>query len=339
MHEEEEDRGTPITKEAIVKLCLKHNLYTVPDLNDVLYLNNQGFSRIAGLDEYINVKCLWLNNNAINKIENISHLTNLMCLYLQENFLESMNGIGCLPNLETLILSSNYISSIEDLAEATALTSLEMDNNKIRAADGLKGLLECKQLQSLNLSHNEIKGEDVIDVISQLTELRVLKLDGNPICREIKNYRRKFINVLPNLRFFDDQPVTDYDRRLAKAWIEGGRKAEIDERHKIAAEEDDVHRAGMRDFRRLQRDALTESGKNLKDFPELMSSDDEEVATLMKMKFESQKDDDEVLEVTQNPEISITNVDVDDNTFLTSATSLQTQIFHDEKAKDMESLD
>ena len=111
-------------------------------------------------------------------------------------------------------------------------------------------------------------------------------MEGNPFVRNMTNYRRRIINILPELRFLDDAPVTDHDRRLAAAWKIGGKDAEIQERYKINDEKESAKKEVMRDFRRMKREALLSNGKEkIEDHPELLSSDDENKEALMKDKY------------------------------------------------------
>ncbi|OHT14903.1 hypothetical protein TRFO_14698 [Tritrichomonas foetus] len=288
MSEAEEDYdSTPMTKKAIVDTCLKHGLYVVPDLNDVLYLHYKGFSKICELDEYINVKTLWLNNNAISTISGLSTLVNLSTLYLQDNLIENIEGVDELVSLETLILSHNYIESVSGLDKCVKLNTIELDHNHIRSVQQLNGLLECPSLEVVNISHNKIndKADDIIAFFEQLKNLKVLRMEGNPFIRMMQNYRRRIINALPELVFLDDAPVSQNDRRLAAAWKIGGKEAEIQERYKINDEKESDRKENMRDFRRMKRDAVLSSGKNIEDYPELLSSDDEQKPRLLKEKF------------------------------------------------------
>ena len=170
------------------------------------------------------------------------------------------------------------------------MTSIELDHNQIRNFQSLQGLIECPSLENLNISHNKITLENnenqLFEILKNLPNLKVLRMEGNPFVRSMTNYRRRIINTLPELRFLDENPVTDHDRRLAAAWKVGGKEAEIQERYKINDEKESAKKEVMRDFRRMKREALISSGKEkIEDHPELLSSDDENKEALMKDKY------------------------------------------------------
>jgi dynein assembly factor 1 len=274
--EEDEDDGMSMTPKAILECCRKHSLYVVPDLNDVLYLHSEGFPKIKNLDAYTGLKALWLNNNQISVIENLANLTSLTSLYLNNNFITEIAGLETLVNLECLCLSGNHITKVSGLENLKRLTTLEIDHNSVKSGEAIEGILNCPSIQILNITFNQIDDPNVIDVLEQMPDLRVLRMDSNPIVPKTRNYRRMMITRLKQLKYLDDEPVNDEDRRLVAAWNEGGRTGEMNERHKIKQERFDVERQAMKDLRRLQRNALERSGGSLGDHPELKSSDDEE---------------------------------------------------------------
>lgn len=71
-----------MTKKMIKDLCLKHDLYGTPHLNDKLYLHYQGFKKIENLEEYTGVKCLFLQGNGFRKIEGLDNCVELRTLYI-----------------------------------------------------------------------------------------------------------------------------------------------------------------------------------------------------------------------------------------------------------------
>jgi dynein assembly factor 1 len=279
MSEDEEEEERPrikvITPADIHASCVKHELYTFPELNETLYLHFSLYERIASLDPYVNLTSLWLNNNAIHVIEGLSSCKKLVCLYLNANVIERIEGLDELTNLETLILSSNYIKIIANLGRLTKLHTLELDHNIISQAENLHGLLEVPSLGALNLSHNKLETEEFFSVITQLQGLNLFKFEGNPISRTMPQYRRRFLSAVPNLKYLDDMPASENEVRLARAWSFGGRDAEMAEREKIRQEKDDVKIRNRREVRRANRKSAIEKGIDISRDTSLMSSDDE----------------------------------------------------------------
>lgn len=69
-----------MTTSVLRSICSEHKLYRTPHLNDKLYLNFKGFTHIANLEEYINLKALFLEGNALRSLEGIPRLEQLRCL-------------------------------------------------------------------------------------------------------------------------------------------------------------------------------------------------------------------------------------------------------------------
>ena len=69
--------------------------------------------------------------------------------------------------------------------------------------------------------------------------------------KKIKNYRKSIISALPELKYLDDRPVFDDDRRHAEAFSRGGIEEERKEREKISQEKkekDEKNRKAFRDM-------------------------------------------------------------------------------------------
>ena len=69
-----------MTKKALQDICKEHQLYRTPSLNDKLYCNFKGFTRIANLEEYTGLKALFLEGNALDSLEGLPPLKELRCL-------------------------------------------------------------------------------------------------------------------------------------------------------------------------------------------------------------------------------------------------------------------
>merc|ERR1712048_712517 len=75
--------------------------------------------------------------------------------------------------------------------------------------------------------------------IWSLPNLRVLYMKNNPIMNNIQNYRKKTISRCPNLKYLDDRPVFDDERRLVEAWVRNGREGEREERKRMKFEKEE----------------------------------------------------------------------------------------------------
>ncbi|KAI0982688.1 hypothetical protein GJ496_005210 [Pomphorhynchus laevis] len=213
-----DDNMSPkMTEQSLRNICVKHSQYTVPELNDILYLHYIGFRKIENLDKYTGVKCLWLSHNGISKIENLSNLPLLTCLYLQNNCINSINGIKHIRSLKVLNLSHNFIRHVTDeISQLSHLISLDISHNYI--SGGLKFLSDCKNMTTLDISNNKIDRIDEFFQITNLQQVKVLNLMGNSVLGMIGNYRLNMVLDMMNLTYLDDMPVFYRERLSAEAW-------------------------------------------------------------------------------------------------------------------------
>ena len=84
-----------------------------------------------------------------------------------------------------------------------------------------------------------------------MPNLKVLYLQNNPCVNKIKQYRKTMIARLPTLKYLDDRPVFDDDRRNAEAFARGGLEEERKERAIIQqekADRDERNRIAFKDM-------------------------------------------------------------------------------------------
>ena len=202
--------------------------YRTHELNEILYLHYKSFKKIQNLQTFTNLKVLYLEGNAISKIEGLDSLVNLTSLYLHENCIEKIEGLDTLCHLANLNLSDNLIKKIENLKGLQNLSNLLLKRNRIgiQGIEDLKGLLELgKEIAVIDLSDNLIEDKNIVEeILTKFIDLRVIYLKGNDVVRKIPNYRKTLISKIDTLKYIDDKPIFEDEKRFALAFAKGGMK-------------------------------------------------------------------------------------------------------------------
>jgi len=116
--------------------------------------------------------------------------------------------------------------------------------------DDLRALTELPNLGVLDIANNDIDDPAVLEeVFMKMPKLAVLYLTGNDVCKKIQNYRKKIIASIPTLKYLDDRPVFEEDRRFAEAFMRGGIEEERAERRRWNQEKEDRWRRNHEAFR------------------------------------------------------------------------------------------
>eukprot|EP00758_Cryptobia_borreli_P006837 Tbor_TRINITY_DN5210_c2_g1::TRINITY_DN5210_c2_g1_i2::g.16217::m.16217/K19750/DNAAF1, LRRC50, ODA7; dynein assembly factor 1, axonemal len=261
-----------MTRTKLKKICKDINLFTTPSLNDKLYLHFHGFQKIENLEEYNNCRVLWLENNCIETIENLEALKELDTLFLHHNVIRSfVCPISNIPTSMPLLsvkavnLSHNFIDSLEHIATMFPnLEKLQIAHNRIRRIP--LSLVQLKNLTVIDISHNNIGdshdlNDDVITevesdeqvksnpktnaelnndlkVLVQIENLLSLLMHGNEITKNVPYYRRRVIGEIKSLKYLDEYPIFEDERRACDAFMLGGLEAERAERKRIQEEKE-----------------------------------------------------------------------------------------------------
>lgn len=113
----------------------------------------------------------------------------------------------------------------------------------------MKGLLECPSITCLDLSGNYLTDPAILpEILEKMPNLGVLYLMNNDVTKKLGSYRKNLIARLPTLKYLDDRPVFEEDRRRAEAYARGGMDAEREEMKKIKKEKEDKHWANHEAF-------------------------------------------------------------------------------------------
>jgi hypothetical protein len=215
---------------------------------------------------------LFLDSNGFDKIEGLECCVKLRCLYLQKNLISRIEGLGECRELVTLDLSENRIRVLENLRGLGKLGTLNVAKNFLEEYDSVVELKDCRSITNLDISNNELKDVSIInDVLGSMPELVATNTSGNPMVREIPNFRKTAIWKIKKLRYMD-RPVFENERLSAVAYFEGGYELEKKVKSEYQEKKREEERKHLQDFRDW-RAALKE--KKLK---ELENPTDESIA-------------------------------------------------------------
>ena len=87
--------------------------------------------------------------------------------------------------------------------------------------ESLAHLRGCPSITVLDVQRNKIEDVEILEVLRDMPNLSCLYLQGNPVVNKVRNYRKRLIAMLPNLKYLDDRPVFENDRRCAEAFVQG----------------------------------------------------------------------------------------------------------------------
>lgn len=214
---------------------------------------------------YLNtgLKALYLGNNAIQSIEQLHNQKELRSLHLQQNLIEKIAGLDHCVKLDSLDLSNNLIRKVENLSHLTNLTTLTLSNNNITDIESIEHITTLPKLQSLDIQANGINNKDrpekLIDILGQCQELRVLYLKANPILKHIPHYRKTIIWTCRQLRYLDDSPVFENERRRCDAW------GNVLDKNGTMEEAQAAERATMETIRKEEREQEDKNWMHMKD--------------------------------------------------------------------------
>lgn len=96
--------------------------------------------------------------------------------------------------------------------------SLSLKGNYLTTAADIRHVLELPNLAVLDIQGNRIDDEEVVDVLAEMPSLKVLYLQSNDVVKKIKQYRKTLIYRCRQLKYLDDRPVFEDERRRVDAW-------------------------------------------------------------------------------------------------------------------------
>ena len=105
------------------------------------------------------------------------------------------------------------LSDIDILSECKSLESATFSKNFITSLKCFQGM---NNLRELSLASNEIKDIREVSYLGTCPKLIKLWLRDNPISKKW-NYRTQIIRLIPNLKYLDDEEITQDEREIANS--------------------------------------------------------------------------------------------------------------------------
>ena len=243
-------------KQSLLSICKKQKLFETPHLNDILYLQQQGFGVIENLEPYCNIVTLFLSNNGIKRISGLSKLGKLRMLYLNSNMIHVIEGLPI--NLEYLNMSNNLVEEISGVSQLP-LHTLILSHNRINHPISIKNL--PSSITSLDLSFNTLDLTQIESIDLFPLNLTALFLQG---CK-VDIHRREFVARFQNLLFLDKSSVTQDERECAVARLSGG----VEEEQRVRRRQEERKRIDrdsvITNFRLFQMQAIETSNMQRQD--------------------------------------------------------------------------
>lgn len=130
-----------------------------------------------------------------------------------EMIIKRARGNTDLSSIRNLNFWGQSLGDISVLSHCTSLQSATFSQNYISSLKCFEGMI---YLRELSLARNSINNLKEVRYLSTCPNLQKLWLKDNPICK-LWDYRIQVINILPNLKFLDDEPITVEERQIANS--------------------------------------------------------------------------------------------------------------------------
>ena len=151
-----------------------------------------------------------------NKKISFEKLQELYVLNLSDNLISEANDIKYFENLRELYMNNNKLVDISFCEFLPNLIIMNFENNSIITITSLN---ICIKLKVLKLANNQIKYlNSTLRIFKNLKNLEEITIKNNPFLSELTSYREYFISNYKNIQKFDDEIITEENRKIAESF-------------------------------------------------------------------------------------------------------------------------
>ncbi len=112
--------------------------------------------------------------------------------------------------------------------------------------------MECPSISALDISDNRIEAEEFVgEILMKMPNLAVIYMQNNEFTKKISHYRKSIISRMPEIKYIDDKPVFEDERRFSEAWARGGLEEERKERALYKKEKEEEQIRQHNEFRNM----------------------------------------------------------------------------------------
>lgn len=104
----------------------------------------------------------------------------------------------------------------------------------------------------------------MVPFFEKMKQLLGIYMKGNPAVRMMRQYRRKFIEILPLLAYIDDKPIFEIERLGVEAFLRGGKEEELKVRTEYAAKQNSWQKEACDRGKQIETEAKAERKKQFK---------------------------------------------------------------------------
>jgi Leucine-rich repeat (LRR) protein len=167
---------------------------------------------------------LYAKKNLIERLEpqSLIPLINLRLLDLRENRLTVFDQFPASNNLDSVLLGYNRIIVLAGIEQATGLTVLDVQNNKLKELPA--GISRLNILKTLDVSNNDLG--NLPNELAGLKSLVRLNIEGNPLRSIRQSVRSSGTEAIKKyLAYRQEQPQEQKEAEVPNTWDEVLREA------------------------------------------------------------------------------------------------------------------
>ncbi|CAI5453010.1 unnamed protein product [Caenorhabditis angaria] len=175
----------------------------------VLDLSEMKLTKLAGIQEMVNVQFLSLRKNKLTSLKKLNRLPLLKLLDVSSNHISKLENLP--SSIIYLDVSSNRLQNLAFSQNLANCRHLKLSKNQIKS---MKGLEICGAAEILFLNDNLLKDRNEMEILKNMPKLTHVDLSQNPIS-QMDGYKSKIMQNAQFLISLDRQLIPVEERHIS----------------------------------------------------------------------------------------------------------------------------